>query len=83
MDKAEIRKRQLRWKCRRGMLELDIILTRFFDQCFDTLQPDELAAFEQVLDLEDSELWACFMVEKQHDDPTLQAMLQKIASVDP
>lgn len=32
---------KIRWKCRRGMLELDIILENFYEQQFQTLTNDE------------------------------------------
>jgi antitoxin CptB len=48
--------RRLRWRARRGMLENDLLLTRFFECLDDTLAPDQLDALSQLLDLPDGEL---------------------------
>lgn len=48
---------RLRWRCRRGMLELDLILTRFLDSRLDGLDPAQLREFEHLLALEDQALW--------------------------
>ena len=44
---------KLAWRCRRGTLELDILLNSFFEQEYDHLSPAEQASFEQLLDTQD------------------------------
>ena len=51
-------KTRLRWACRRGMLELDLILLPFFEKQFDVLSPVEQEAFEQFLAEPDQDLYA-------------------------
>ncbi|GKS69612.1 antitoxin CptB [Nitrosomonas sp. PY1] len=46
-----------RWRCRRGMLELDIILQRFLDSYYLQLNNQQLEQFERLLDLPDNDLW--------------------------
>ncbi|HJT51477.1 MAG TPA: succinate dehydrogenase assembly factor 2 [Nitrosospira sp.] len=46
-----------RWRCRRGLLELDIVLQRFMDTHYGTLDEVELCEFEALLDLPDNDLW--------------------------
>jgi len=46
-----------RWRCRRGMLELDIVLQRFMDQNYRQLDETELLQFERLLALPDNDLW--------------------------
>jgi antitoxin CptB len=48
---------RIRWHCRRGLLELDIVLGRFLDQEFEALTPAELEAFKGLLELSDNDLW--------------------------
>ncbi len=48
---------RLRWHCRRGMLELDLILARFLDQHLAQLSAQQLREFEALLALEDQVLW--------------------------
>lgn len=50
--------RRLAWRCRRGMLELDIVLQRFIAQHFDGLTLAQLKAFDDLLELPDNDLWA-------------------------
>jgi len=47
--------RRLNWRCRRGLLELDIILQRFSEQHLATLTQSELSIFDRLLDLSDNE----------------------------
>jgi antitoxin CptB len=49
--------RRLRWRCRRGLLELDIVLGRFVDRHYATLDEAERNAFEDLLDMPDNPLW--------------------------
>jgi antitoxin CptB len=48
---------RIRWHCRRGLLELDIILGRFVDQELDALSPPDREAFKALLELSDNDLW--------------------------
>jgi antitoxin CptB len=47
--------RRLSWRCRRGLLELDIVLQRFSENHVATLSKQELLAFDGLLDLPDNE----------------------------
>jgi len=55
---------RVRWQCRRGLLELDVVLTRFLDRHFEALSPQQRAAFSRLLDYPDNDLWA-FVTRKQ------------------
>lgn len=48
---------QLRWACRRGMLELDIILNDFLDTQYFTLTIPQQKSFERLLSCTDQELF--------------------------
>jgi succinate dehydrogenase / fumarate reductase iron-sulfur subunit/antitoxin CptB len=47
---------RIRWRCRRGLLELDIVLQRFLEQRFDGLEPGERRLFDELLDAPDNDL---------------------------
>ncbi len=47
--------RRLSWRCRRGLLELDIVLQRFSEKHLAALTKAELLAFDSLLDLPDNE----------------------------
>jgi antitoxin CptB len=48
---------RIRWHCRRGLLELDIVLGRFLERELDGLSAAELDAFKALLELSDNDLW--------------------------
>ena len=47
--------RRLSWRCRRGLLELDIVLQAFSARFLQVLTAPELIAFDCLLDLPDNE----------------------------
>lgn len=51
---------RIRWRCRRGLLELDLILKRFLDVHFDRLDARQRELFNELLDQPDNDLldWA-------------------------
>lgn len=51
---TEIELRRLSWRCRRGLLELDIVLQCFAEHHLATLDTEELAAFDSLLDYSDN-----------------------------
>ena len=48
---------RLRWRCRRGMLELDLVLGDFLEQRYIDLPAHQQAAFATLLACSDQELW--------------------------
>lgn len=48
---------RLRWQCRRGLLELDLVLERFLEQHRDRLQGERLSSLQALLNYTDDELW--------------------------
>ena len=48
----------LRWRQRRGMRELDVLLERYTARRLAQAEPAERAAFERLLEREDPEIWA-------------------------
>lgn len=58
---------RLRWACRRGMLELDVLLGKFLEQAYPSLSPEEKKSFENLLDSQDTDLIAWLLgYEKPH-----------------
>ena len=53
---GELERRRLRWRARRGMLENDLIISRFLDREGEGLGVAEVLALEALLDLPDGEL---------------------------
>ena len=66
---------RLRWQCRRGMLELDEILTRYVDERYLQAGANEQAAFRQLLDHQDPELQQWLLLGVEPDDEGLAALI--------
>ncbi len=58
---SEVETRRLRWLCRRGMKELDIVLGWYLDECFATAPEPERQAFVELLAVEDPVIWQWLM----------------------
>ncbi len=65
-----------RWRCRRGLLELDIILQRFMDRHYTQLDAHGLQQFERLLDLPDNDLWDLITARQITGDENLQQILK-------
>ena len=48
---------RLRWRCRRGMKELDVVLTRYLEVDYPLAPASERLAFENLLELQDPDLY--------------------------
>ena len=69
---------RIRWRCRRGMLENDIVLSRFLDACGETLTDDDVASLDALLDLSDNALWDLIAgrIEPEHAQAAFVARLR-------
>lgn len=67
---------RVRWRCKRGMLELDIVLQRFVDKHYTQLNEIELQQFDTLLNLPDNDLWDMITAKKEMGDIKLQPMLR-------
>ncbi len=79
MVSAEERAR-VKWACRRGMLELDVILDPFFEERFDSLSDEDKQDFIDFLKCDDPDLFAWLMGHGTSDDPRMKAMTVAIVS---
>lgn len=75
---------RLRWRGRRGLLENDLILTRFLDANEEMLTDDEVDAFSRLMELADSDLMNLLMArnepEGEIDLPHVHALLARLRS---
>jgi antitoxin CptB len=54
LDELDVRR--IRWRARRGLLENDLIITRFFERHAQDLDAEQVAALTRLLELPDNEL---------------------------
>ncbi|MEE9354665.1 MAG: succinate dehydrogenase assembly factor 2 [Methylococcaceae bacterium] len=71
---------KLRWRCRRGTLELDRLLNRYLELFFQSACDQEKAAFESFLELQDNQLMEYLMGGVEPTDEQFQAIKRKILS---
>ena len=67
---------RLRWRCRRGRLENDLVLERFLDAYGAQLEGERLAALKTLLDYSDDELWSLVSGRRECGDPALGEVVQ-------
>ncbi|MFZ6644152.1 succinate dehydrogenase assembly factor 2 [Undibacterium sp. TJN25] len=60
-----VKRARLRWRARRGLLENDLILTRFLDAHEESLTDDEVDAFSRLMELSDNVLMDLILAKKQ------------------
>lgn len=69
---------RLRWRCRRGMLENDLILARFIEARGAALTEQQVAALDRLLALTDNVLWDLLSGRAEPEDagvlPVLTAL---------
>ena len=69
---------RLRWRCRRGLLENDLVLERFIAARGAGLGEQEIAMLDRLLDLTDNDLWDLIAGRAEPDDPTLAPMVRAL-----
>ncbi len=69
---------RLRWKCRRGMLELDLLLQGFLDEGYAELDEHGRAAFEALLALPDQTLFELLVSGAPSNDEAQAALIGRI-----
>jgi antitoxin CptB len=75
-------RRRLRWRARRGLLENDVIITRFLERHGDQMTSDQMVSFAALLDLPENELLDLFLARCELpaalDIPDVHEMLDRL-----
>ena len=79
----EIELRRLRWRCRRGMRELDQLLGRYLDREWRQASEAQRGVFLRLLETEDDKLWRWFMGYDAPTDADLAALVARIRRLPP
>ena len=69
---------KLKWHCRRGMKELDVLLTRYLEHNYEQASVEEQQTFQALLELPNSELYAYLVEQKTFPDGNMQILVEKI-----
>ena len=74
----ELKLNRLRWRSRRGMLELDLLLLPFFDEVYQDLPENQQRAFEKLLEQDDPDLLQWFSQKSLPSDPGMAELVKFI-----
>jgi antitoxin CptB len=77
-DEESAGHRALRWRCRRGMRELDALLMRYMDSRYAAAGAVERAAFARFLSLPDPEILALLTGRAMSEDAAITALLERL-----
>jgi len=69
---------QLKWHCRRGMKELDILLYHYLEHHYQQASLKEQQHFQTLLTYSDHQLYAYLIAHQQVLDPELEHLIKKI-----
>ncbi len=72
---------RLLWHCRRGLLELDLVLERFVSQHLDALDASQTEVFRELLAYEDNDLLDMVMGRAEPVNAQLNGVLHMMRSV--
>ena len=73
--------KRLRWRCRRGMRELDQLMLRYLDQRWLIADDEERKLFLHLLDCEDDKLWRWFMGLERSQDESINVIVKIITDI--
>lgn len=79
VDPVELKR--LRWRCRRGMRELDQLMERFLDRAWATSSDADRALFLTLLDTEDDILWRWCMGRSRPEEPALADFVDRLLAL--
>jgi antitoxin CptB len=69
---------RLYWRCRRGMLELDLLLEGFLERGYGELRPHQREHFEKLIELPDAQLFDLLLGAEQSDNRDVADVIEKI-----
>jgi antitoxin CptB len=73
---------QLKWRCRRGMRELDVLLERYLQERYPSAPAAEQQAFVALLEAPDPQLFAYVVQREVPADPDWAHVIAKLRNLD-
>jgi succinate dehydrogenase flavin-adding protein (antitoxin of CptAB toxin-antitoxin module) len=73
----QVDKNRLKWNCRRGLLELDLVLERFLGRD-ENLQKSVVASLNEILELPDNDLWDIVIGRSDRYAPHLNEIVARL-----
>jgi antitoxin CptB len=79
IDERELSK--LRWRCRRGLLENDLFIERFFTRYAQDLTKRQAAALGQLMDLADNDLLDLLLRRREPEGETDTTEIRQVLAM--
>lgn len=73
-------KNRLRWATRRGMLELDLVLSPFLENHYDQITPEEQELFHDLLEEQDQDMFNWFIHRHVPEDEKIKKIVDLVRS---
>ena len=67
---------RLRWLCRRGMKEMDLLMVRYLEDVYPSASSAEQQAFESILQMQDPELYDLILGRTISSDSTIAHVIE-------
>ncbi len=80
---ATDRLKRITWRCRRGMLENDLVLSRFLASRGSAITEDEVAMLDALLELPDGELWDLIAGRQEPADARVAPLVTQLRNTRP
>lgn len=75
--KMNIKINKTKWKCRRGLRELDLLFRRYSDKYLTSLSEDDFKMFNSILDIEDQPLYDFIFKNDSLNNPAQEEFILK------
>ena len=81
MNESPISAEKLRWQCRRGMRELDVLLERYLRDSYSDDAAADQQRFRDLLAAQDPDLQRWLLGGIDHPDPDFGPLVARIRSI--
>ena len=71
-------KSKLLWRCRRGVKELDVILTQYLETEYDDSTDADKQLFQNLLEYQDPDILRFFLRQEEPEDKEIARIVEKI-----
>ena len=74
---------RLRWRCRRGIKEMDLLLEKFLSEIYPRLDTEEKQGFERFLEEADLDMIGWITGKTRPDNPAYEKFIQRLQQINP
>jgi len=78
MTSDDVKYKRLKWRSRRGMLELDLLLLPFLEEVYKDLSDSDQGAYEKLLEQDDPDLLEWFSQKSVPEEEDLKRLVHMI-----